>query len=145
MAGMNQIGHTGMQIAQDLYKTSVFILTFMVMAWAPFFGGPRLFSFLRALIGIGLLWKQRDTIWQLPAVQRLAIIFLLLWIPMLISLPGSYDFKGTLVVACLLVLFFPMGVVLAHVFRDPQLRERLALWITVLVIVWVVDGLSFGR
>ncbi len=145
---MNPPGHTGMRITQDLYKTSVFILTFMMMAWAPFFGGPRLFSFLLALMGIGLLWKQRDMIWQQPAVRRLALIFLLLWIPMLISMPGSYDFKGTLVVACLLVLFYPMGVLLVHVFRDTQLRERLALWITVLVIVWVADGLIqfiFGR
>ncbi len=137
-----------MRITQDLYKTSVFILAFMVMAWSPFFGGPRLFSFLLALTGIGLLWKQRNAVWRQPAVRRLAIIFLLLGTPILLSLPGSYDFKGTLVVAGLLVLFFPMGVALVDVFRDTQLRERLALWITVLLIVWVIDGLVqfiFGR
>ncbi len=137
-----------MRIKQNYFITGVFILAFMVMAWSPFFGGPRLFSFLLALMGIGLLWKQRDAVWQQPAVRRLSIIFLLLWIPILISLPGSYDFKGTLVVACLLLLFYPMGVVLVHVFRDTQLRERLALWITVLLIVWVIDGLIqfiFGR
>ena len=130
-----------MRMTQKHFTTGVFILTFMVMAWAPFFGGPRLFSFLLALVGIGLLWKQRDTIFQQPAVRRLAFIFLLLWIPILISLPGSYDVKGTLVVACLMVLFFPMGVVLVHVFRDTRLREQLAFWITLLLIFWVVDGL----
>jgi O-antigen ligase len=137
-----------MRITETYFNTGVFILTFMVMAWAPFFGGPRLFSFLLALVGIGLLWKQRDTIWQQPAVRRLASIFLLLGIPMLISLPGSYDVKGTLVVTCLLVLFFPMGVTLVRVFRNTQLRERLTLWIAILVCFWAVDGLIqfiFGK
>ena len=137
-----------MRITKNHFTTGVFLLTFMVMAWAPFFGGPRLFSFLLALVGIGLLWKQRDTIWQQPGVRRLAIIFLLLGIPILISLPGSYDFKGTLVVAGLLALFFPMGVTLVRVFRHTQLRERLTLWIAILVSLWIVDGLIqfiFGR
>ena len=145
---MNPLEHTGMRITQNHITTGVFFLTFMVIAWAPFFGGPRLFSFLLALVGIGLLWKQRDTIWQQPGIRRLAIIFLLLGIPILISLPGSYDFKGTLVVACLLALFFPMGVTLVRVFRHTQLRERLALWIAILVSLWIVDGLVqfiFGR
>ncbi len=137
-----------MRITENQFNTGVFLLTFMVMAWAPFFGGPRLFSFLLALVGIGLLWKERATIWQQPAVRRLAVIFLLLGIPMLISLPGSYDVKGTLVVTCLLVLFFPMGVTLVRVFRNTLWRERLTLWIAILVSFWLVDGLIqfiFGR
>jgi len=137
-----------MRITKNHFTTGVFLLTFMVMAWAPFFGGPRLFSFLLALVGIGLLWRERHTIWQQPAVRRLAVIFLLLGIPILVSLPGSYDLKGTLVVACLLALFFPMGVTLVRVFRNTEWRERLTLWIAILVSFWVVDGLIqfiFGR
>ena len=46
-------------------------LALMLVAWSPFSGGPRLPSFLLAVMGAWLLWTRRPEVLASVAVRRL--------------------------------------------------------------------------
>ena len=74
-------------------------LALMLIAWLPFIGGPRLPSLLLAIMGIWLLWTQRATLFASVAIRRLLVIFALLWIPMVLSVPTSSDWHQSGMIA----------------------------------------------
>ena len=63
-------------------------LALLLVFWSPFSGGPRVFSALLAIMGGWLIYRERATLFAQSAMKRWSIIFLLLWIPLLVSVPG---------------------------------------------------------
>jgi len=114
-------------------------LGLMLLAWQPFTSGARLPSFLLILLGGWLLFKKRID-WNDQSVQRLGIIFLLLLVPMLISIPGSFDPSGSVKVALVLMLFFVAGLALMQGLKTEADHAWLQRWLMIVLLVWLGDG-----
>lgn len=123
----------------------VFLL--LLIALYPFFG-PRLPSALLILLGAWIAWRERGALFPVPAQRRWLIVFLLLLVPVLLSVPGSLSLRHSAGVAGALVLYFFAGVAVVHSLRSDRDRHRLAKWIAVVMAFWVVDSAIqylFGR
>ena len=122
-------------------------LALMLIVLSPHFS-TRLPSALLGLLGAWLIWAQGSSFFSSERARRLAIIFTLLLIPILTSIPTSYDWRHSSLVALAVGLYFLVGLALVHALRGDEERQWLAKWITVIMIVWAVDGLIqyiFGR
>ncbi len=127
--------------------TTARVLGLMLVAWQPFISGARLPSLLLFLLGAWMLWRKRID-FQALAVKRMGLLFLLLLIPILLSLPGSFDPKGGLSVAAVLPLFYVAGLALLQGLSTPEGREWLQRWLLVVLLIWLGDGyiqFAFGR
>lgn len=124
------------------------VFALMLVFWSPFSGGPRAFSALLAVMGGWLLYRERAALWVRPAMRHWAVIFLLLWIPMLLSLPGSINLSASFKVAAVLPLYFLAGVAMLHSLRRDADRLWLAKGIGLTLVLWLADALvqyMFGR
>lgn len=119
----------------------------LLIALYPFFG-PRLPSALLILLGAWVAWRERGTLFAVPAQRRWVIVFLLLLVPVLLSVPGSLSLRHSAGVAGALALYFFAGVAVVHSLRSDRDRYWLAKWIGVVMAFWVVDSAIqyvFGR
>jgi O-antigen ligase len=119
----------------------------LIVVLHPFFG-PRAPSVLLMLFGIWLVFRERRQLFEPPAQRRWVVVFLLLFIPVLLSVPGSYDLKQSLGVAGALFLYFFAGLALLRSLRGERERHWLAKWIGIVLLLWVADSaiqLVFGR
>ena len=124
------------------------LLALLIVAWSPFPGGPRMPSLLLAAMGAWLLWRRRAALWESLAVRRFALIFALLWVPVLWSVPFSVDIRKSAQIAAALPLFGLAGLALLHALRDAGHRQWLVKWLGVVLLLWAFDGLVqylFGR
>lgn len=114
-------------------------LGLMLLAWQPFTSGARLPSFFLLLLGVWFLFKKRID-WSDPSVQRLGTIFMLLLIPVLISIPGSFNLNGSVMIAVVLMLFFVVGLALMQGLKTAADHAWLQRWLTIVLLVWLGDG-----
>lgn len=122
-------------------------LGLMLVAMQPFSGGARGPSVVLLLLGVWLLFKKRIDLGE-DAARRLAAVFLLLLVPVLLSLPASFNPAGTASVAVVLVLFFVVGLSLMQGLRTEDDHAWLQRWLTVVLAIWLADGFiqyGFGR
>lgn len=115
-------------------------LGLMLIAWQPFTSGARLPSFFLLLLGGWLLFKKRID-WSNASVQRLGSIFMLLLVPVLISIPGSFNPNGSVMVAVVLMLFFVAGLALMQGLKTETDHAWMQRWLTIVLLVWLGDGL----
>lgn len=115
-------------------------LALLVILWSPFAGGPRVPSLLLAVLGLWLLTCRRLGIFEGRAQRRWGVIFLLLWLPVLLSLPGSLNPKRTLDTALALPLYYLAGLALIETLREDRARRRLAAGIALVLLFWIADG-----
>lgn len=114
-------------------------LGLMLIAWQPFASGARLPSILLLLLGSWLLFKRRIDL-NGPSVRRLGIIFILLLVPILASLPGSFNPGGTFNVAAVVALFFIVGLALMAGLKTEVDHAWLQRWLTIVLLIWLADG-----
>lgn len=122
-------------------------LGLMLIAWQPFTGGARLPSILLLFLGLWLLFHKRIDL-SGTAARRLATVFALLLVPVLISLPGSFNPAGTASVALVLVLFFVVGLALMEGLKTESDHAWLQRWLAIVLAIWLADGYIqyvFGR
>lgn len=127
-------------------------LGLLIVAVMPNFGlkygaSPALPSGLLAVMGIWLSWKHRRALWATPAAGRITVVFALLFVPALISIPSSYDLRYSLSVAGALLAYYLAGLALVRVFRGDAERAWLAKWVLWILVFWTADSLvqySFG-
>ena len=116
-------------------------LALMIIAWSPFSGGPRLPSLLLALMGVWLLATQGRRLFQSIAIRRWCVIFGLLWLPALLSIPASFVWQRSAGITLVLLVYFLAGLALIQVLRSDQNRAWLIKWLAIVLTVWVVDAL----
>lgn len=120
-------------------ETLARFLGLMLIAWQPFWSGARLPTLLLVLVGAWMMW-QKQIDFSSTAAKRLGLIFLLLGMPVLISIPGSYDVQGSISVAIVLLLFYVAGLALLQGLTQGQDRAWLQHWLLIVITAWVVDG-----
>lgn len=124
------------------------LLAFLIVFWSPLPGGPRAPSVLLALLGLWTLARRRLALFAPGVQRRFGLIFLLLWLPVLISLPGSLHPRRTIDIALVLPLYYLAGLALIEALRSDCARRWLAAGIALTLLVWIADGFAqyvFGR
>ncbi len=117
-------------------------LALLLVFWSPFMGGPRVFSALLAIMGGWLIYRERTALFARPAMQRWSIVFLLLWIPLLVSVPGSLKLSSSLKIAASLPVYFLAGAALIYSLRRDADRLWLAKGIGLTLVLWLADALA---
>lgn len=129
-------------------------LALLIVLCSPNYGiekygpSPAVPGFLLALTGMWLVWRDRRAVFAGRAQRRWAIVFALLFVPVLVSIPGSYNPRTSWGTAAVLLLYGFAGIALIHALRERQRRDWLIKWTTVAVLFWLVDAyiqLIFGR
>jgi len=122
------------------------LLALLIVVFSPnynivkFGPSPAVPAFLLAMLGGWLLWRERTQVFAKPAMRRWAIIFLLLFVPVLVSVPLSHDLRLSAGTAGGLALYFFCGVALVRALRSDAERAWLAKWVTVVLLFWAVDS-----
>ena len=122
-------------------------LALMLIVLSPHIS-TRLPSALLGLFGVWLVWTGRISPFTGTAVRRLTLIFVLMLVPILLSVPTSLDWRFSALVTTAVALYFLVGLALMHALRGDAQRLWLAKWLTIFMLVWAVDGLIqyiFGR
>jgi len=134
------------QTVKNLTYTQIGVfLALLIVAVMPNFSlkygaSPALPAGLLALLGVWLVWKQRVAVFAAPSTRRLTIVFALLLVPVLISIPASYDLRYSINVAMALVAYYFSGLALVQVLRGDAERAWLAKWILFMLAFWVADS-----
>ncbi len=111
----------------------------MLLAMQPFPGGARIPALLLFLLGLWMLWTKRISIRDRSS-KRLGVAFLLIGIPVVISIPESYAQSKSINIALLLPLFYVIGLALLKSLAAPLGRSRLQHWILILMLIWLTDA-----
>ena len=102
---------------------------------------PHAVAALLVLLGVWLAWKERAKLFETQSARRLTIVFALLLVPVLISVPASYGVRNSLSVALVLVAYYFAGLALLRVLRGDVERAWLAKWILFVLAFWVADSI----
>ncbi len=123
-------------------------LGFLIVFWSPLPGGARGPSAALALLGLWFIVKRRGTLFATRVQRRFGLIFLLLWLPVLVSLPMSLNPRRSLDIASVLPLYYFAGLALIEALRPDRVRRWLAAGVTLTLLFWMTDGFVqyvFGR
>jgi len=121
-------------------------LALLIVAASPNFGlkfgmSPTLPSVLLAFIGIWLVMRERLALFESRAQRRWLLILLLLCVPMVISIPQSYDQRLSMSIAGASLLYAFTGIALIRVLQGEPARQWLATGIALVLAFWSVDSI----
>ena len=103
---------------------------------------------LMAIAGVYLLFKHWRSWRYLPAFKLFGIVFLLAWIPILISLVDAVRVESTARMTVNHLRFGFSGLFILHVLSTPTAHRRFLALCAWVLLFWIVDGmvqLGFGR
>jgi O-antigen ligase len=129
----------------SLVQVGAFLALLMVL-FLPNYGiekfgpNPAVPAFLLSLLGMWLLWRERAVLFASRAQRRWVMVFLLLFLPIVLSVPGSLTPRVSASIAAVLFLYFFTGLALIHSLRADAERGRLIKWIAVIVAFWIADA-----
>lgn len=121
------------------------LLALLFVAFSPNYGfklaaSPVLPGVVLAFMGMWLLWKERGSCLVSIAQRRWLLIFGLLFVPMVISLPGSHDPRLSLGIVGASVLYLFVGIALVRALRGHTERRWLAVGILIMLAFWAGDS-----
>lgn len=114
-------------------------LGLMLVAWQPFVSGARLPSLLLLFLGIWLL-RHRRIDFSATSAKRLGAVFLLLGIPVVLSIPASYHPQASIHIALAMALFYLVGLALLQGITSGADHAWLQRWLLITLMAWVADG-----
>lgn len=129
-------------------------LALLIVVFLPNYGiekfgpSPMVPAMLLSLMGMWLLWRKRAALFRSIAQRRWLAAFLLLFLPVALSVPGSLGLRVSASIAAVMVFFFFTGVALVESLRADTERDWLIRWIAVVIAFWVADAyvqIVFGR
>lgn len=129
-------------------------LALLIVVFLPNYGiekygpSPTVPAILLSLLGMWLLARKRAALFAGVAQRRWLAAFLLLFLPVVLSVPGSFSMRVSAAIAAALLLYFFTGVALIQSLRSDAERDRLVKWVAVIVAFWIVDAyvqIIFGR
>ena len=123
-------------------KTHYF--TWLIFGCFLLFPFKRLVELPLLIMAIGggvLAYKYRDVIFRAPSVKLFTLLFACIWLPMLFSVPDSYDVKKSGSTVLVFLRFYLAGLLIIWAMREQNqvsLLFKLLAWLTAF---WVVDAL----
>ena len=91
--------------------------------------------------GIALMFKDGRAILRHPSMRWLLLLFVCIWLPLVTALPDAITFEPAASTALAYVRFPLAGVFALYALRDETSRSKLFIAITVLLSLWIADGL----
>jgi O-antigen ligase len=135
------LAHSNSPLAMPRILINAWLLfAVMIIAWSPFSGGARLPTLLLAVVGAGLLLAKFSALRAQRAVRRWTVVFLLLWLPMWLSLMHAFDVKATLAAIAWFSLMYLAGVTLVVLLQQAVVRQLLARWLGWVIALWMLDS-----
>lgn len=116
------------------------LLAVMIIAWSPFSGGARLPTLLLAFVGAGILLARFSDLRHQRAVRRWSVVFMLLWLPMWLSLLHAFNFQATLAAIAWFSLTYLAGIALITGLQQAAARQLLARWLSWVIALWILDS-----
>jgi len=122
------------------------LLALLIVAFSPNYGlklaaSPILPGVVLAFMGMWLVWKERAACLAAGAQRRWLLVFGLLFVPMVISTPGSHDPRLSLGIVGASVLYLFVGIALVRALRGHAERRWLAVGILIMLAFWVGDSM----
>lgn len=120
-------------------------LALLIVAFLPNYGiekygpSPVIPAALLCLLGIWLVWRERMALFANAAQRRWSWLFLLLVVPVALSVPASFAPRMSLSILLVLCLYFFAGVALIRALADDVQRAWLVKWVAVILLVWMAD------
>jgi hypothetical protein len=116
-------------------------LPVLALASIPFGRSVEFFVAVMAIIGIVDLVNDRGDIRQHPAIKLFSFIFLVLWIPGLISIIDAVNVERTAKTVLSMPRFYFAGVFIISRVSEQSQHSKIALGFTAVVSFWAIDGL----
>ena len=124
----------------NIFKTYGWLIPTLMIFSLPVSGGPRPMFWVSVFVGIGLIiYFGRLT--SSSSSRRLILIWSLIALPVLCSLPGSLDPIGTAKVLAVLACALPAGMCWLVALSDTKARRVFNSALLLIVVFWCFDGL----
>ena len=136
---MRDHANTALAMPRTLINACL-LFAVMIIAWSPFSGGARLPTLLLAMVGGGLLLLKFSALREQRAVRRWTVVFLLLWLPMWLSLLHAFDVKATFAAIAWFSLMYLAGVTMVVLLQQALVRQLLARWLGWVIALWILDS-----
>lgn len=117
------------------------LLIGLALAALPFARSVELFIFIMALLGARAFVKQGRTLAWSGGGRLFSVLFLLLWLPMLLSIPDAIQSDKTLLGALSYPRFYFAGLFVLQVMAEEKARRRLLKLSAFLLLFWLADAL----
>ena len=115
------------------------LLPALMLVSLPMSGGPRPIFWLSAGLGLLAMTLARAVL-RGAAARQLALLWSCLAVPVLCSLPGSFDALGTTKVFGVLVSALPAGLLWIGTLQSHNSQKMLERTVLLLVSLWCLDG-----
>ena len=116
-------------------------LIFACFVLFPFRRSVELPLLIMAIGGIVLAYKYRSAFFQEPAIKLYTLLFACIWIPMLASIPDSYDLPTSGSTALSFLRLYLAGLFVIWALRNQSQLSLLFKLLAGLTAFWVVDAL----
>ena len=115
-------------------------LAVMIVGWSPFSGGARLPTLLLAIVGGYLLLTSLPVLNRQRAVRRWSTVFLLLWLPMWLSLLHAFSIQSTLTAIGWFSLMYLAGLAVIAGLQQSAYRTLFVRGVSWIIVLWLLDS-----
>lgn len=116
-------------------------LLFSCFLLFPFKRSVELPLLIMTIGGSVLLYKYGRSFLQEPATRLFTLLFACIWIPMLLSVPDSYDLKKSGETVLVFIRFYLAGLLIIWAMSKPGQVSLLSRLLAGLTGLWVIDAL----
>lgn len=107
----------------------------------PFARAGEMPIIIMAVLGLWKFFHNRDEVLKIKAVKYYSILFLLLWIPMLISAIDAVNFSKSIVSSLQYIRFYFAGIYIFFILRDRRTIDLVVKISSYVLLFWICDGL----
>tara|TARA_R110002095_G_scaffold12971_2_gene17177 strand:- start:1022 stop:2284 length:1263 start_codon:yes stop_codon:yes gene_type:complete len=123
-------------------EKAIYSALLMSIFLLPFGRAVEIPTALLALIGVGLLCKPASRgVLASPPVRLYAALFILLWLPMILSVIGGQDSTRSLEKSLLYLRFLFAGLAILYLLKKPAAQEAILYGSCFIVGVWLADSI----
>ncbi len=118
------------------------VLAWLCVAAQPFGRSAEVPNVIMAVWGIALMIRRGPALFWYGPGRQFTILFLLFWLPMVISLAGAVDPGGSLQTALLYPRFYFSGLFMVVTLSRTKVQQRLLAGLAWLLAFWVADAMA---
>jgi len=127
-------------VIKDNFNQWPLWLPALALAAVPFGRSVEVFVLIMALIGLSDLIRNHEQLLKKNAFKLFSVVFLLFWIPALLSSLDAVNMQRTITSVAGMLRFYLVGVFIVSRFDVQKMHEKLSLLLSIIVIFWAVDA-----